>query len=113
MDPVLRDVLNQVSIDAPWDLVLAFSTMPRWKPADVALGAKAIVERLETAGVPVTVHQPELYLSIPFSAEIRSEFGTMRAKPPAYSLDCRNGLEAELVYVPATISTSINKLKLF
>ena len=110
MDPVLRDALHDVSIDLPWDLVLAFSKMPRWKPDDVAKGAAAIVERLERAGVPVTVHEPEIYLSIPFSASIRSELGTMRAKPPAYSTDCRGGLEAELVYVPAKISSSINTL---
>ena len=110
MDQAIRSAVDDVSIGLPWDLVLAFSKMPRWQPKDVATGAEAIAERLKSAGVPVTVHQPELYLSIPFSAEIRSEAGTMRAKPPAYSRDCRGGLEAELVYVPAKIQTSINKL---
>lgn len=110
MDPVIRSIVDDVSTELPWDLVLAFSKMPRWEPADVEKGAQAIAERLQAAGVPCTMHQPELYLSIPFSAEIRSELGTMRAKPPAYARDCRQGLEAELVYVPAKIQTSINKL---
>ena len=110
MDPVLRDALHDVSIDLPWDLVLAFSTMPRWKPDDVAKSAEAIAERLKAADVPFTMHEPDLYLSIPYSAEIRSELGTFAAKPPAYSTDCRGGREAELVYVPATISKSINTL---
>lgn len=110
MEAVIRSLVDEVSTELPWDLVVAFSKMPRWKPEDVAVGAKAIADRLDRAGVPYTMHEPELYLSIPFDAEIRSELGTMRAKPAAYSTDCRGGLEAELVYVPAKISSSINKL---
>ncbi len=104
------DLLDTVSIDAPWELVEAFSTTPRWKPSDVAKSCGMIVERLKAHGVPVTVHRPKLYLSIPFSAEVRAGGRTMKAKPPAYSTDCRDGLEAELVYVPAAISQSISTL---
>ncbi len=110
MDPVIERALTDVSMELPWDLVTTFSTMPRWRPEDVAKGAEEIVRRLRAEGVPVTVHEPKLYLSIPFSAEIRSELGTMRAKPPAYARDYRDGLEAELVYVPATFSASISNL---
>ena len=33
-------------------------------------GAEIIVERLRSAGVPVEVHEPEIYLSIPLSASV-------------------------------------------
>jgi N-acetylated-alpha-linked acidic dipeptidase len=107
---VTASILQDVSAELPWDLVLTYARMPRWKPADVAASAREITNRLEAHGVPVTVHAPSLYLSIPFSAEVESAAGTFRAKPPAYSTDRRDGLEAELVYVPATISNSISNL---
>jgi len=103
-------MLEAVSAELPWDLVLTYARKPRWKPADVTASAREITDRLEARGVPVAVHEPSLYLSIPFSAEVESDGGTFRAKPPAYSTDRRDGLEAELVYVPARISNSISNL---
>jgi hypothetical protein len=105
-----RSMLDQVTLDAPWELVETFARTPRWKPADVAAAADMIVERLRAHGVPVEVHRPKLYLSIPHHAEVRAGGVTMRAKPPAYSAACPAGMEAELVYVPATISKSISTL---
>ncbi|HEX5079450.1 MAG TPA: M28 family peptidase [Geminicoccaceae bacterium] len=103
-------MLEVVSTELPWDLVLTYARMPRWKPEDVARGAREIVARLEAHRIPVTVHEPSLYLSIPYTAEVRSLAGTFRAKPSAYSADRRDGLEADLVYVPARISNSISNL---
>jgi hypothetical protein len=105
-----RAMLDQVTLDAPWELVESFAGTPRWKPADVAAAADMIVERLKAHGVPVEVHRPQLYLSIPHHAEVRAGGATLRAKPPAYSADRPEGVEAELVYVPATISKSISTL---
>ncbi|MGH6816409.1 MAG: M28 family peptidase, partial [Hyphomicrobiaceae bacterium] len=105
-DPIVDDV----SLDVPWQLVETFSKLPRWRPKDVNKGADIIVKMLEECGVPVHVHEPSLYLSIPFTAEVRAGGKTFRAKPPAYSRDCRNGLTAELVYVPATYSKSVGTL---
>src|SRR5919106_4975339 len=106
----IASMLEAVSAELPWDLVLTYARMPRWKPDDVARSAMEITHRLAAHGVPVTVHEPSLYLSIPYTAEVRSAAGTFRAKPPAYSADRRDGLEAELVYVPAKISNSISNL---
>jgi N-acetylated-alpha-linked acidic dipeptidase len=103
-------MLEAVSAELPWDLVLTYARMPRWKPDDVARSAREITERLQAHDVPVTVHKPSLYLSIPYAAEVESAAGTFRAKPPAYSTDRRDGLTAELVYVPARISNSISNL---
>lgn len=105
-DPILDDV----SIDVPWALVETFAKMPRWRPKDVNKAADVIVRRLKAEGVPVTVHEPTVYLSIPLSAEVRAAGRTMKAKPPAYSRDCRQGVRGELVYVPAAYSQSVGTL---
>jgi N-acetylated-alpha-linked acidic dipeptidase len=110
MTSATTSMLEAVSGDLPWDLVLTFSEMPRWRPEDVARSAHEIVARLEAHGVPVTVHEPSLYLSIPFRAEVRGPTGSFAAKPPAYSAHCPEGRAAGLVYVPATISQSISNL---
>ncbi|MGH6912825.1 MAG: M28 family peptidase, partial [Geminicoccales bacterium] len=110
MTTATTSMLEAVSGELPWDLVVTFAKMPRWRPEDVARSAREIVARLEAHGVPVTVHEPSLYLSIPYRAEVRSEAGTFAAKPPAYSIDQRQGCEAELVYVPARFSQSISHL---
>src|SRR5262249_59507841 len=49
--------------------------------------------------------------SIPLAAEARiAVVASRRAKPPAYSRDCRSGIEGELVYVPASYSKSVGTL---
>lgn len=103
-------ILGDVSLDVPWALVEAFAGTPRWKPADVNASAAMIVGALEGAGVPVTVHDAHMHLSIPFDARVKSGGRTFRAKPPAYSLDCRQGRTAPIVHVPATYSRTIGTL---
>jgi N-acetylated-alpha-linked acidic dipeptidase len=107
---VTDPIIETISLKAPWKLVEIFSTMPRWQPKDVNKGADVIVKMLRQEGVPVTIHKPTIYLSIPFGAEVRTAGGVMQAKPPAYSRDCRRGIEGELVYVPATYSKSVGTL---
>ena len=85
MDSPRSALLDEVDLKAPWELVEAFSRQPRWRPEDVNRGADMIVARLAALGVPVTVHEPEIYLSIPFEAEVRTAGRVIRAKPPAYS----------------------------
>ena len=103
-------ILDDVSLDVPWSLVEAFAGTPRWKPADVNKGADMIVAALERAGVPVTVHEAKIYLSIPFDARVKAGGRTIRAKPPAYALDCREGRTAQIVHVPAAYSKSVGTL---
>ncbi|MBL8697994.1 MAG: M28 family peptidase [Alphaproteobacteria bacterium] len=105
----LRTVLDDVTIDAPWELTEVFSKFPRWKPEDVNASCDMMVERLKRHGVPVTVLEPELYLSIPYEAAVKAAGRTYRAKPPAYSRTTA-GLEGELVYVPAAYSKSVSTL---
>jgi hypothetical protein len=107
---VTDPIIEAIGIDAPWALVEAFSKMPRWRPKDVNSSADVIVAMLKAEGVPVTVHVPSLYLSIPLSAEVRAGGRKIAAKPPAYSRDCRQGIRGELVYVPAGYAKSVGTL---
>ena len=98
-----RNLLDACSLEAPWDLVETLSTMHRWRPEDVNRGADAIIDRLRRNGLPVTVHQPEIYLSIPLDASVEAGGVRHRAKPPSMSLSVPGGLTAPLVYVPANL----------
>ncbi|WP_376091831.1 M28 family metallopeptidase [Roseomonas sp. CCTCC AB2023176] len=93
--------LDHVSLDLPWDLVTTFAGMPRWKPDDVNGAAEEIVARLKGAGVPVEVHQPEIYLSVPFDASVSANGTTYRAKPPSSAVSVPGGLTAPLVRLQA------------
>jgi hypothetical protein len=110
LDATTQKIVDQVSLDAPWSLVEKFSTMPRWKPEDVEKAAHEIARRLKEVGVPVTLHEADLYLSIPFTASVKAGGRTFKAKPPAYAADCRQGVTGGIVHVPATTSTSISTL---
>jgi N-acetylated-alpha-linked acidic dipeptidase len=96
-----RRFLDEVSLDLPWALVEQFATMPRWRPEDVNHGADALVSRLRHIGVPVEVHEPEICLSIPYSASVTAGGITYRAKPPSASLSVPDGRTARLVALQA------------
>jgi len=92
-----RRFIDEVSLTMPWALVETFATMPRWRPEDVNRGADVIVERLRAAGVPVEVHAPEIFLSVPLSASVTAANVRYRAKPPSSSLSAPQGVTAKLV----------------
>src|SRR5215472_13242992 len=92
-----RPFIDEISLDMPWGLVETFATMHRWRPEDVNKGADVIVEGLRKAGVPVEVHEPEIFLSIPLSASVTAANVTYRAKPPSSSLSAPQGVTGKLV----------------
>ena len=93
--------LDDISLDMPWALVETFATMHRWMPEDVNKAADVMVARLRAAGVPVEVHAPEIYLSIPLSASVTAENIAYRAKPPSSSLPAPDGVTGRLVSLKA------------
>lgn len=105
----LRTVLDDVTIDAPWELTEVFAKFARWKPEDVNASCDMMVERLKRHGVPVTVLETDLYLSIPYESSVKAAGKTFRAKSPSYSTSTA-GAEGELVYVPAAYSKSVSTL---
>ena len=93
--------IDDVSLDMPWALVETFSTMHRWRPEDVNASADVIVSRLRAAGIPVEVHEPEIYLSVPLSASVTAENVPYRAKPPSSALSAPDGVTGKLVSLKA------------
>ncbi|MBM1690955.1 M28 family peptidase [Sulfitobacter geojensis] len=102
MNQTEKDLLEQVTIDAPWALVESFATFKREHPDDVNRGMDEVVNTLRGHGVEVQVHEPELYLSLPGQARVEADGTTFRAKPPAYAVNTPNGLSGPLVYIPGT-----------
>jgi hypothetical protein len=96
-----RRFLDEVSLDMPWSLVETFAAMHRWRPEDVNRAVDVLVQRLRGAGVPVEVHEPEIYLSIPLGASVSAGGATYRAKPPSSSLSVPGGRTGKLVMLRA------------
>jgi hypothetical protein len=93
---------DRIDVDFAWDLVERFSSQPREKPADANCGAEIIAERLKSAGIPVTVHEPILFLSLPGPASVEVGGKRFKAKPPAFSAIVPTGLTAPMAYMAPT-----------
>jgi hypothetical protein len=105
-----RKLLDSVSIDEPWKLVETFSTWVREHPNDVNRAMDHLVGRLKSFGMPVTVYEPALYLSLPGKARVEAGGKSYRAKPPSFSKPAPQGLSGELVYIPAKRSADIDNV---
>ncbi|HEY7473807.1 MAG TPA: M28 family peptidase [Vicinamibacterales bacterium] len=96
-----------IALDEPLALIRNFSTLTRESgTADERAAGEYIAERLRRLGIPTTVHDPELFLSIPERSELRvigSGSDTIASRPPSFARST-NGEETsgELVYVPST-----------
>ncbi len=117
-DPVLEaDARRAISMDEPQKLLARFAALTRESgTADEHAAGEYIAERLRALGVPVTVHRPDLFLSIPERSELRLKpAGTgeevIRSRPPAFALST-NGEEiaGELCYVPSKYAGGTGEL---
>jgi N-acetylated-alpha-linked acidic dipeptidase len=108
INEIEANVLAQISLDEPWDLVEKFSTLPRWMPDDVNRGADEIISRLRRLGIPVEVYEPEIYLSVPKSAGVETSAGILNAKAPSMSLAIPDGRTGEVVYIGANMKNLRN-----
>jgi N-acetylated-alpha-linked acidic dipeptidase len=111
-DPLagLAPLLADVSLDAPWALIERFASLKREHPDDVRRAAREIVTRLESFGIPVQVHEPELYLSLPGAARVEAAGTSFRAKPLAMSRACPQGLTAALVFAPTDFDPNTDQV---
>lgn len=107
-DPTLEEKVNAaVNLDEPWALVERFSTLVRESGSeDERRAAQYIAERLEAFGVQYTVHEPELFLSVPKSARLTVKTGAgerdIRAKTPAFSVSTGDAsVSGDLLYLPS------------
>ncbi len=103
MNTVEQTLLDSLCLDAPWSLVEAFAELPRWRPEDVNASAEVIADRLKALGVPVEMHRPNVFLSVPISASVEAAGETHRAKPPSMSISAPDGISGELVYLGANV----------
>jgi hypothetical protein len=93
---------DRIDVGFAWGLVERFSTQPREKPADANRGAELIGERLKSEGIPVTMHEPTLFLSLPGPASVEIAGRRFKAKPPAFSAIVPRGLNAPMEYMAPT-----------
>jgi len=98
-----NQLLKEASIEEPWRVVEGFSKLVRVSGSeDERRAADLIVKKLRGWGVDVRVYEPELYLSIPLSAEVRvvaPEERLIRAKTSSFSAS--GSVEGGVVYVPS------------
>ena len=95
-------ILDQVQVDFAWKLIERFKDQPREAPADVNRGADMIAAQLKSAGIPVTMHEPKLFLSLPGPASVTIGAKTYTAKPPAFSVSVPKGISAPMEYMVPT-----------
>ncbi|HEY0876434.1 MAG TPA: M28 family peptidase [Vicinamibacterales bacterium] len=105
-----------IALDEPRALLERFATLVRESGTpDEDTAARYIVERLESMGIPVTVHTPELFISLPERAEleIATSAGarSLRARPPAFARSTGDdGVTAEICYVPSGYAAGTSTL---
>jgi hypothetical protein len=96
-----------IRLDEPRELLNVFSKLVRESGTpDEETAAHYIVDRLESLGIPHTLHTPDLYISVPERAEVTitgPDGGrTLRARPPAMARATGDvPVAAELCYVPS------------
>jgi hypothetical protein len=97
-----RRIVGAVALHEPWSLIERFAGLERWRPDDVNAGAEIIVRRLKALGIPVEVHRPTVFLSVPNGdgAWIVLDGERHRAKAPSSARVVPEGLTGEMVYLP-------------
>jgi hypothetical protein len=106
------EIVESVRIDDAWALVERFSTLVRESGTEEEhAAAEAIIERLESWGVPYTLHEPELLISLPREAGLTVGDVTYRAKTPSMAGSTPEaGVTAPIVYEAAGYAESINDI---
>ena len=99
MNTLSAALRKEIKLDAPWGLIEKFAHQHREKPEDANRGAEMIAETLRAHGIPVTMHAPELFLSLPGSASVEAAGVRYAAKPPAFCASVPEGIEGDLIYV--------------
>jgi hypothetical protein len=93
----IRAALDMTSAEA---LIHQFADQNREIPEEANTGAEMIAAALRAKGIPVTMHKPQVYLSLPLDAAVVLPDGTqMRAKPPAFTLSCPEGITGDLIFM--------------
>jgi len=115
-EPLEAAARDAITLDEPRALLERFASLVRESgtPAEEA-GAAYIVERLNALGIPVTVHAPELYISLPERAELvlsdAAGSRAVRARPPSFALSTGGAeLAGDITYVPSRYAAGTSTL---
>ena len=103
-DPALESAArNAISTDEPEKLLALFATLTRESGTpDEHQAGEYIAGRLRALGVPVTVHRPDLFLSIPERSELSVNGEAIGCRPPAFALSTGGAdVSGEICYVPS------------
>ncbi len=113
LEAAARDAIR---LDEPRALLDRFVTLVRESgtPAEETAG-HYIVDRLKALGVPVTLHTPELYISLPERAEliVLSAGGSrsVGARPPSMARSTGDAaVEGDVCYVPSRYASGTSTL---
>ena len=102
-----RDAHAAIAMTEADALLKRFATLVRESGSgDERASAEYMIERLWSLGIPVVVHQPELFLSVPERSELtvstRAGERRIESRPPAFSLSTGDAaVSGEIVYVPS------------
>lgn len=115
-EPLERAMREAIGLDEPRSLLDRFATLVRESgtPHEEEAG-RYLVERLQSLGVPVTLHTPELYISVPERAELQVHAGgssrSLRARPPSMARSTgEQPVVGEVVYVPSRYAAGTSTL---
>lgn len=98
---VENDLLEQLNLDIPNQVLNKFQTLIRESSSEDEKEAfKFLGSLLDKAGVPHTIRNPKIYLSVPVSASVEVNGKIFRAKTPSFSKST-DGLTGELIYISA------------
>ncbi|MEA2514788.1 MAG: hypothetical protein QOJ59_4277 [Thermomicrobiales bacterium] len=109
---VERDILDSISLDAPWPTIERFANLVRLSGSrEEREAVDDLIAQLSSWGVPYQLHEPVCFISIPLEATVRvngANGKSFRAKTTAMSVstDGRE-LTGELVYVPPKIREDV------
>jgi N-acetylated-alpha-linked acidic dipeptidase len=92
-------LIASATLDEAWPMVEFFSTVRRESAAEGNRAILKVVDRLKASGVPVTVHEPNLYLTVPKFGYVEADGKRLHARPAPMTLPAPQGVEAPLVYV--------------
>jgi N-acetylated-alpha-linked acidic dipeptidase len=115
-EPLERGAIAAVTLDEPRALLERFATLVRESGTpDEDAAASYIVERLEAMGIPVTLHRPELYISLPERAKLEvagsGRSRALKARPPAFARSTGDdAVSGEICYVPSRYAAGTSTL---
>jgi hypothetical protein len=113
-DPELEAAARAaIRLDESRHLLDKFVTLKRESGTrDEEAAARYIVERLHSIGAPVTLHTPELYISLPLRADlVVGGTQSVTARPPAMAKSTGDRpVEGEICYVPSQYASGTSSL---